>query len=147
MHLGAGFTLLMTVLSVSGCANPFPGAAATSAEGLHGTRWSLVSWSGQADSAIVKSVTLQFEGDGISGEGPCNIYNASFTLQSGALQVGPVAATKRGCDPQRMQLERDWFDTLGKLDRLALEGSRMLLSSDDGIRLEFVRADKTPSEP
>lgn len=146
MRNAAGFTVLMAALSASGCASPFPGAAATSAEGLHGTSWSLTSWSGQANSSVLRNVSLQFEANGISGEGPCNVYNASFTLQSGAFRVGPIASTKRGCEPQRMQLERAWLDALGKLDQLTLEGSNMVLSGDDGTRLEFVRSDETPTD-
>ncbi len=138
--------LLMSGLAMSGCSNPAPGSAATSAEGLHGTHWSLVSWSGQADSEHLRRVQLNFEGSGISGEGPCNVYNASFTLQSGAFRVGQIASTKRGCEPQRMQQERAWFEALGKLDQLTLEGSTMVLSGADGVRLEFVRSDATPTE-
>jgi heat shock protein HslJ len=106
-----------------------------------------VSWSGQPDSVHLQRVQMRFDGNGISGEGPCNVYNASFTLQTGAFRVGPIASTKRGCEPQRMQLERAWFDALGKLDRLALEGSKMVLGSEAGMRLEFVRGDESPTEP
>lgn len=138
---------LLSTLLMSSCSNPAPGAAATSAEGLHGTSWSLASWNGQPDSEHLRRVELNFEGNNISGEGPCNVYNASFTLRDSNFSVGPIGATKRGCESERMQLESAWFAALAKLNRLELDGDGMVLSGSDSTRLSFTRASDSQTTP
>lgn len=147
MQKTAAALLLVSTLVTGACSNPAPGSAATSAEGLHGTNWSLTSWEGRSDSEHLRRVQMSFEGNNISGEGPCNRYDASFTLQDGKLELGPVAATKRGCEAERMQLESAWFAALAKLDRLELDGNSMVLSGADGTRLSFTRSNESPTKP
>jgi len=138
--------LAMTTIGITGCSQPAALTESPSLEALDGSRWLLRSWSGHSDSERLRSIELQFEGSRLGGEGPCNIYNAEFKLDSGGISVGAIAATKRGCEPEISQLERDWFDALGKLQRLELKDGSLVLEGSDGLRLAFERDARTPDE-
>ena len=60
-------------------------------------------------------VTLAFTGSDISGNGGCNAFNGSYTidLASGSLHIGDLVSTKRACvEPGRADLENAYFAAL-----------------------------------
>lgn len=106
---------------------------------LEGGIWRLVAWNDKPDSKLLRAIDLRFEDGGLGGEGPCNIYNASYSLDQGRLSLGPIGATKRGCVPERTELEREWFEALRSLDRLELQAGTLVLTGPQGLRLVFER--------
>ena len=116
-----------------------PGSQAQLLAQLGGSRWQLVEGLSGHDPARVQ-VTLEFEPQGrIAGTGGCNSYSAELRATDGTVQVGPVAATKRGCEDARNQVEMAWFAALERITTLAREGESLLLLGE-GLRLRLTPA-------
>ena len=99
-------------------------AAGTPLSELAGTSWRVESLE---ETAVVPGVnsSLAFGEDGaVTGDGGCNRYHGTIGEGETAtsLSVGPLAATRMACPPERMDLE-GVYRTL-ELCRLRLEGVR-----------------------
>lgn len=99
--------------------------------------WVLESGSDAQGTFIdaVQPITLQFEGDAVSGQAPCNSYSGPIvsgpgTSSTGALEFGGITRTEMACAEQEQNLlESRFFEALDAVDRVAV--------SDDGERLEL----------
>lgn len=132
--MGSG--LLASTLLMSAC------AAAPDETPLvpDGTSWSLDTAAAGplAKSGSASGVTLVFGPDGVSGNGGCNQYRATYTLDAATLRFGPVGATKRGCMDDRAEIERTWFGVLGGALEVSREGDRLVLRDAAGVSYSFV---------
>jgi heat shock protein HslJ len=113
---------------------------------LEGSFWRLLAWNDKPDSKLLRSIDLRFEDGRLGGEGPCNIYNAAYSVEGERLKLGPIGATKRGCEPERTELESAWFEALRSLDRIGFENGRLVLGGPQGLRLVFERGSTNPDE-
>lgn len=83
----------------------------------------------------VQPITLEFEGDAVSGQAPCNPYSGPVRQGPGTSGTGPIklagmSRTEMGCaEQQQTLLESRYFAALETADRVAV--------SDDGERLEM----------
>jgi heat shock protein HslJ len=96
---------------------------------LAGTEWLLedLNGSGVLDDA---QATLSFlEGGRISGNGSCNRFSGSAEIKSGTIKVGPLAMTRMSCPPAVDDQEARYMQALQSADRIALDGSNLLLFS------------------
>jgi heat shock protein HslJ len=68
-----------------------------SAQDLKGTSWSLVEINGQP---ILEgsAPTLIFDSEGVGGNGSCNTFSGGYTVENGALTIGPLASTLMFCE-------------------------------------------------
>ena len=85
-------------------------------------------------------VTLAFTGSDISGNGGCNAFNGSYTidLASGSLHIGDLVSTKRACvEPGRADLENAYFVALRGAVAASLDSGGRLVVAGAGARLAF----------
>ncbi len=88
-------------------------------------------------------VTIRFEGDGFSGQGPCNRYfGARNTNPNLPSLFGPVGATRMACPDTQMRYEAQYFEALGGVRAARIDGERLVLdwqTEDEQGELVFVR--------
>jgi heat shock protein HslJ len=104
--------------------------------------WELVSLTpagGSAEDTTGGGITMTFGSENaVSGSGGCNNYRASYTTTgSGSIEFGPVAATLRACPEPQGSREGRFFIALDAVTTYRLDGSRLILSADDGTELIF----------
>lgn len=83
------------------------------------------------------TVTMTFESGRVSGQAPCNSYNAEFTIDGDQLELGSIATTRMACDPATSEAETTYLEALGQVDRVAVDGDRVTLSGDNDVELIF----------
>lgn len=96
--------------------------------------WTLLAIDGVVIDAPA-SLRLSPSGE-ITGKAPCNGYGARNSAVLPALAVGPIRATKMACD--KLAEEQAFFDALGQMTEVRLEGGHLVLSNADGRTMEFV---------
>jgi heat shock protein HslJ len=80
------------------------------------------------------------DGSRIAGRSGCNRFNATLTLDGESLRIGPAAATRMACPPDRMDLERAFLEALGDVDHFAIDSEGRLLLT--GADREMIRAER-----
>ncbi|WP_158965389.1 META domain-containing protein [Chachezhania sediminis] len=109
-------------------------AGAAFADDLTGKTWVLQALNGEAFPP--SEATLIFGDDGrISGAAPCNQYSAKLQSQPPAFQVGPIASTRMACP--EMQEETAFFNALGVVTSMTLDGNNMVLNGPDDFSMVF----------
>ena len=81
--------------------------------------------------------TINFSEEGkFSGNGACNNFFGSYTLNGRTIKFGEIGSTRMMC-AEGMELEQSYFSVLsGELRGLFSEG-QLILSRDGGNRLVF----------
>lgn len=136
--------IALAAAAIAACAaTPAPsgGAGDTAGSALIGTTWELRGYKQAAAVAAPSTagITLRFDTLMLGGSAPCNAYSAGYGVDAdGQLHIQGIRATKRACEG--LASEQAYFDTLGRVDQLRLEGDgRLLLSGAGQDLLEFVR--------
>jgi len=108
---------------------------------LVGTAWRLdgITTGTDAVSSTLAGteVTATFAADGtLSGNGGCNQYNTSYTVDGDALTVdGGIMSTKMACEQDVMDQEAAYLAALAETAAFEIEGSTLTLSDGDGASL------------
>lgn len=115
---------------------------------LEGTAWQLASYIGPEGTELPVpdgvAATASFEGGTVSGNGGCNRYNGSYTLDGDKLTIGPVASTQMACEGPAGTLESLYFVALGQVASYAIDDVTLLLKNADGDAiLTFEQAEET----
>lgn len=87
---------------------------------------------------------LNFSQDGkVTGSGGCNRFFGDFTNTTpGQVKFGALGSTKMYCQ-DRMEIENGLFNALDKVSRYRVDGTRLMLESDDGqYTIEFYEPTK-----
>ncbi len=97
--------------------------------------WQLLAMDGTRTEV---RATLRIDTDNVlAGAGPCNRWSVNNRADLPALLLGGIRATRMACD--RMSEEMGFFDTLGAMTGVALDGARnLILTGPDGRSMEFV---------
>jgi heat shock protein HslJ len=70
--------------------------------------------------------------DRIAGFGGCNRYTGPLVESDpGTLQVGDLVATRKACAAPAMDLEQQFLERLGRVDRYTLQAGQLLLTGKD----------------
>lgn len=79
-------------------------------------------------------IKLVFANGSMTGVGPCNSVSASYTVEEGAMRIGPVSRSKKMCpNPDRMAMEEKLVAFLEKVDRMERIGPTLVMrTTDDG---------------
>src|SRR5262245_54193812 len=147
----AAAMLLGALLAATGGALAASQAAGLPPQMLDKT-WNLVSLQppGQpAQDTRGKGLTIQFSADGhVSGSGGCNSFSAGYeaTGSTGLTIKQPIAATAKACKEAVNDLEVQYFDALGKIDRYALNGATGLKIGYDSGNGELSYETATPTQ-
>lgn len=116
---------------------------------LAGTSWKLidevpadVDATPEMDS-MAKPITLIFDEEGrAAGNGGCNSYSTSYTLDGTGITFEEVVSTKMACDDEAMQHEQDLFTALASALQYGLTDERLYIRYEDGRRLAFEKVEE-----
>jgi heat shock protein HslJ len=107
---------------------------------LSGGQWQLVSIDGQPVVAG-SLVTLTFDNDGnLFGNGGCNSYSGTYTIEGDKIIMGPIISTLMMCtDAAVADQEAAYFGALQQVVTRAVVDGQLLLMTEAGVELNFVR--------
>lgn len=101
--------------------------------GAAGKTWRLVEL---RDARFTSKATLTFpEAGHISGEAPCNPFNATQEAPYPWFAAGPIVTTRMACPD--LAAERAFLDALAAATLSEVLGDTLLLSDEDGVLLTF----------
>jgi hypothetical protein len=75
---------------------------------------------------------IQFREGRLAGHSGCNRYTGSYSQDGQSLKLGPLAATRMACAPERMEQERAWFQMLDKVRGFEATHLVLKLKAADG---------------
>jgi heat shock protein HslJ len=75
---------------------------------------------------------IQFREGRLAGHSGCNRYTGSYSQDGQSLKLGPMAATRMACAPERMEQERAWFQMLDKVRGFEATHLVLKLKAADG---------------
>ena len=89
--------------------------------------------------------TLRFGADGrVGGNTGCNALTGSVEIDPPALRFGPLATTRRACEPPLMEQEQRFSVALGEVRRFEQEGRTLVLRDAAGVAvMRLSRGDAT----
>jgi heat shock protein HslJ len=125
---------------------PVPDAA------LEGTTWALTTFvDGDVATSLISgtAITLSFEDGTARGSAGCNDYGGKYTLRPGVLDIPQVDITEQSCpEPVGiMEQEAQYIAILNEVTAFELDGSQLLLHTDDGPGLVFMAKAPPASTP
>ncbi len=90
--------------------------------------------------------TLAFTDSSISGFASCNQIFGSYKLTGATLTFSSLGSTRKACEASKMKLERNFMDSLSKIQsfRLSKDGKTLTLTGKN-TRLSFGFARETPN--
>jgi heat shock protein HslJ len=147
--------LVICLLALSACANPFSGilggsSVATSVSSapfrLSGSSWVLTQLhtDGQVQALVPTApITLQFQQSDSTyiGSSGCNYYNGAYVVSDGRLTLKFKSVTQVACAGPIMSQEVTYLNTLQQVRSYELSGgSLMLRDGSDEIVLVFTAA-------
>ncbi len=130
------------MLALAACGENDAGGSGT----LEGVDWELSSLAGATGpSADTSPITARFDRKTLSGSGGCNQYHATYSLDGGDLQIGPVAGTRMACDDPTNARETAYFAALEKVASYQADGTSLtLLDGDGGDLLTYQTVEPAP---
>ena len=96
------------------------------------------------------TITLDVEGDHVSGQAPCNVYGGTFDLSSdGSVEIRDVLTTQMACIEGVQRAEDEFLTALQAVDHAKVDvdedgrddHDRLILKGPDDLRLEFTSFD------
>jgi putative lipoprotein len=131
-RMTAGLVAVVTVaLLAAGCGSDDPGGV-TDGAAVEGTIWTLE----ELDSAAVPDgveVTLEYDGETISGSGGCNRYSGGATFDAGAVTFdSEVVSTMMACDEPASGVEQRYLDALRRAAGFVVSDGTLTISDADG---------------
>ena len=84
-------------------------------------------------------ITIGFEGQSkrFFGESGVNRYFGIYTLHNKELSFTPTGSTMMSGDPELMDVEYKYLQSLGKVTHFKMEGHKLYLYTSDNQELEF----------
>ena len=137
--------LAMSIPLLTACSGFLTGTSALQGE------WVLESGTDGDGASIepVRPVTLQFEGDAVTGQAPCNPYSGAVARGPGSSGTGTIefdalTRSEMGCaEMEQNLLESRFFAAIEAADRVSVsdDGERLELTGDE-VFLQFSLSDK-----
>jgi heat shock protein HslJ len=81
-------------------------------------------------------INFNTSGGKISGNGSCNSFGGSLSIDGNNLNLGNIFSTKMYCDAVQ-SIENDFFSQLRKVTRYEIKGNKLLLFAGEDLLLEF----------
>ena len=99
---------------------------------LPGSAWQVTTFAGQSP-LTEHPITFEFDNEGnIAGDASCNRFGTSCQIEGDKIQVGPLRSTRRACEPDVMQQERQFLALLGTIATWSIEGEELVLTGSEG---------------
>ena len=96
------------------------------AEKLAGGEWVLNGHSGKG------APFLRFEAGRVGGSGGCNQFGAGYQQSGDRLSFEPIMSSRMACMGAAMETENAFFDMLGRVQGMKLEGDTLKLLDASG---------------
>ena len=109
-------------------------AACGGSSALAGT-WALSSVNGAAGISVPTGgrIDITFTSDGkVSGQGACNSYSGSYTVNGQAIVFSPLASTQKACAAPLMAIDTAYFAALQATTSWQVSGSSLTLTGPGG---------------
>lgn len=104
---------------------------------LAGTSW-IVTGYNNGKQAVVSvmagtELTANFGADGkLTGSAGCNNYTAGYQTEGPKISIGPVATTRKACEPPVMDQEQQYLAALQSTAAYRIDGTKLELRTADG---------------
>lgn len=117
-------------------------AGATDSAAVEANTWTLEELAGEPVPAGVE-VTLDFDGERISGTGGCNQYGGDATFEDGTVTVATeIMSTQMACEDPAADVEGRYLEALPRAAGFVVEDTTLRVSdADDGSLLVFGAAE------
>ena len=92
--------------------------AAAPGPDLAGREWTVQGVGLLGFAAGVRQTMVFDAGGHLTGTAGCNTYSATYRQEGSALTIGPIASTRRSCEPEVMDEERRFLDALAGVSRV-----------------------------
>ena len=106
---------------------------------LYNSKWQLKTIHSREGAAyIYTNAFIRFDETQkrVSGNGSCNSFGGSVTINDNSLQIGNLFSTKMYCESVQ-SIEADFFAAVGKVTRYEIKGNSLLMYMGDMLSLEF----------
>ena len=121
--------VLIAALALGACQ---PKAESTS---LDGTSWNLVELNGQSVLEDA-SVTLNFDGESLTGNDGCNHFGGSFTIDGNKLSIGDdLMSTLMACEGPIMQQAGEVTQALRETQSFKVENDQLILMDESNNKV------------
>lgn len=104
---------------------------------LTNTTWSATGINNgkEAVTSLVagSTITAEFSEDGtLSGNAGCNMYNGTYEVSGDSMTIGPLATTKKACEPDVNEQEANYLAALTRVTKYTIRGDQLELRDDGG---------------
>ncbi|MEM9038377.1 MAG: META domain-containing protein [Actinomycetota bacterium] len=104
--------------------------------------WVMVS--GPSDPIPGWDVTMEIDGDRISGTAACNGYGGTVEIGDGTIAVTELSWTEMGCETEIQQLEQDFLASLSSAAAFSVADDQLELDTPQGV-WAFDRLEPVPT--
>jgi len=114
---------------------------------LYSTKWSLKKIHDNGNEEIVNTkafIRFDKEKGSAGGNGSCNSFGSSATINGNEVSFKNVFSTKMYCD-QVQQIENKFLGSLEKVTRYEVKDKSLFLYRDKELLLEFILAEEIKS--
>lgn len=87
---------------------------------------------------IESDITISFSDDSIFGSAGVNRYFAGYKFDGNRIQFSPIGSTMMAGPMDKMELEREYLELLGKVDRVEVCKTKLILKTKDNRSMKFV---------
>jgi len=103
---------------------------AISTNDLEGKSWRLIELDRDKPALQSAPVSLIFDGNRLSGQGPCTRYFAGVEPGNypGSIVISQAGATQMACSAERMEFEQQYFQALSSVKRYSFSIRRLALT-------------------
>ena len=109
---------------------------------LYDTKWSLKKiYDGGKEEPVNTKAFIRFDKEkgSAGGNGSCNSFGSSTTINGNNISFRNIFSTKMYCD-QIQQIENKFLGSLEKVTRFEIKGKSLILYRDKDLLLEFAAA-------
>jgi hypothetical protein len=94
-------------------------------------------------------VTAIFDDQGkLFGNGGCNSYSSTYTVDGNDIEISPVVSTRKACEQAIMDQETAYFKALESAATFKIDGDRLMMrTAEDASAVEFRREAGAPVKP
>ena len=106
---------------------------------LYNSKWQLKTIHSREGAAyIYTNAFIRFDETQkrVSGNGSCNSFGGSVTINDNSLKIGNLFSTKMYCEAVQT-IETDFFAALSKVTRYEIKGNSLLMYQGDTLLMEF----------
>lgn len=112
---------------------------------LEKTRWILTNIGAKQISPKAPLPYLQFDKENmrVAGLAACNRITGGYAVKGDSLDFGAIAMTRMACiDPEKSQIERDFTQSLEKVNRYEIKNGTLSLFNGNTLLLEFMPTER-----